>query len=72
MLWTYGLKPNQPRGEGGRFASQGKTYGKIRTLYGPSLMMEIPEDLSLATFMKEGPPLLEQAVMKRVAKLMRF
>lgn len=72
IFWTYGLKPNQPRGEGGRFVAQGKTYGKIRTLYGPSLMMEIPEDMSLAVFMKDGPPLLEQAVMKRVAKLMRY
>jgi hypothetical protein len=72
ILWTYGLKTGQPRGAGGKFVAQDKTYGKIRTLYGPSLMMEIPEDLSLATFMREGPPLLEQAVMKRVEKLMRF
>lgn len=72
IFWTFGRKPDQPRGADGKFAAQGKTYGKIRQLYGPSLMKEIPENLSLATFLKEGPPLLEQAVMKRVAKLMRF
>lgn len=71
-LWTYGLKPDQPRGAGGRFASSGKTYGKIRALYGPSLMKELPEDESLATFMTVGPALLEQAVSKRVAALVRY
>lgn len=71
-LWTFGLKVAQPRGARGRFASPNVHYGKVRRLFGPSLMMEIPEDQSLATFLTVGPVNLEQAVMKRVAKLMRF
>lgn len=72
IFWTYGRKPDQPRGADGRFASSGITYGKVRRLFGPALMKEIPEDESLATFMREGPVLLEQAVSKRLTKLMRF
>lgn len=71
-LWTFGLKAAQPRGERGRFASPNVQYGKVRKLFGPSLMKEIPEDQSLATFMTVGPVHLEQAVVKRVSKLMRF
>lgn len=71
-LWTFGHKSSQPRGAGGKFASSGATYGKVRRLFGPSLMKEIPEDESLATFMADGPQLLEVAVSKRLTKLMRF
>lgn len=71
-LWTFGLKPGQPRGAGGRFASSGVQYGKVRRLFGPSLMKEIPVDDSLAIFMKDGPVLLEKAIEKRLAKLVRF
>lgn len=71
-LWTFGLKVGQPRGERGRFAATNVQYGKVRKLFGPSLMKEIPEDQSLATFVTVGPVNLEQAVMKRVTKLMRF
>lgn len=71
-LWTFGLKPNQPRGAGGRFASSGVTYGKVRKLFGPSLMKEIPEDESLATFYRVGVDHLEREVTKRLTKLMKF
>lgn len=71
-LWTFGLKEGQPRGAGGKFASSGKTYGKVRRLFGPSLMKEIPKDDSLAVFIADGPKLLEAAVSKRLTKLMRF
>lgn len=71
-LWTYGRKPNQPRGAGGKFASSGVKYGKVRRLFGPSLMKELPEDKSLATFFQVGPAMLEREVSKRVVKLMRF
>lgn len=71
-LWTFGLKVGQPRGERGRFASPHVQYGKVRRLFGPSLMKEIPEDQSLATFLTLGPANLEQATMKRVTKLMRY
>ncbi|THK38665.1 hypothetical protein EHS39_09160 [Ensifer sp. MPMI2T] len=71
-LWTYGLKPGQPRGADGRFTPRGVRYGKVRRLFGPSLMKEIPKDESLAIFLKDGPVLLEQAVSKRLTKLMRF
>lgn len=71
-LWTFGKKPEQPRGAGGKFASAGKSYGKIRTLFGPSLMKEIPQDDSADTFMRVGPVILEQSVAPRLAKLMRF
>lgn len=72
IFWTFGAKPNQPRGPGGRFASSGIKYGKVRRLFGPALSKEIPQGDSLATFHKEGPKLLEQAVSKRLAKLMRY
>lgn len=71
-LWTYGRKPNQPRGADGRFAPTGARYGKVRRLFGPSLMKEIPVDESLAVFMKDGPVLLEQKVAKRLTKLVKF
>ncbi|MCO5730093.1 hypothetical protein [Rhizobium sp. SSA_523] len=71
-LWTFGLKVAQPRGAGGRFESPNVQYGKTRRLFGPSLMKEIPEDQSLATFLAVGPINLEQAVMRRVTKLMRY
>ena len=71
-LWTYGLKPGQPRGADGRFAPTGVRYGKVRRLFGPALMKEIPEDASLDVFLRDGPVLLEQAVSKRLTKLMRF
>lgn len=71
-LWTYGLKPGQPRGADGRFGPSGVRYGKVRRLFGPSLMKEIPVGKSRAVFMREAPILLEQAVKKRMAKLMRF
>lgn len=71
-LWTFGLKVAQPRGARGRFASPNVQYGKVRRLFGPSLMKEIPEDQSLVTFLTVGPTNLEQAVMKRVTKLMRY
>lgn len=71
-LWTFGRKPSQPRGEGGKFASSGVKYGKIRRLFGPALMKEIPEDQSLDTFLQIGPQQLELHVGKRLEKLMRF
>ncbi|RBO90502.1 hypothetical protein [Pseudochrobactrum asaccharolyticum] len=71
-LWTWGNKPNQKRGADGKFAKSGKKYGKVRQLFGPSLLKEIPEDQSLATFMTTGPQHLEREVMKRITKLMRF
>ena len=71
-LWTFGRKPNQPRGAGGKFASSGVKYGKIRRLFGPALMKEIPEDESLNTFLVVGPQQLELHVGKRIEKLMRF
>lgn len=71
-LWTFGLKVAQPRGARGRFESPNVQYGKVRKLFGPSLMKEIPEDQSLITFLTVGPVNLEQAVMKRVTKLMRY
>ncbi len=74
ILWTRGSNADQPRDAQGRFASDGspKTYGKLRRLYGGSLMKEIPKDQSLAVFLREGPRLLEQSVGKRMAKLMRY
>ena len=71
-LWTFGRKPNQPRSGDGKFAKSSTTYGKIRRLFGPSLMKEIPKDQSLQTFRKEAPPLLKKHVEKRIAKFMRF
>lgn len=71
-LWTFGKKGDQPRGAGGRFASSGKRYGKIRRLYGPAIRKELPKDESLATFMRVGPALLEEKVMKRMAKFIKF
>ena len=72
IFWSYGKKPNQPRGADGKFASSGAKYGRIRRLYGPALLKEIPEDESLAVFLDEGPALLEQSVSRRLEKLMRW
>lgn len=72
VLWTFGRKANQPRGAGGKFASSGVQYGKVRRLFGPSLMKEIAEDDSLQTFYDIGPKHLEIEVTKRLTKLMRF
>lgn len=71
-LWTFGKKPNQPRDGEGRFASPGTTYGRIRRLFGPALGKELVKDQSLATFQKVAPRLLEEKVMKRMAKLITF
>ena len=71
-FWTYGLKPDQPRGPGGRFAESGRTYGKVRRLFGPSLMKEIPQGETLRTFQRVAPPLLAEKVTKRMAKIMKF
>lgn len=72
IFWTYGSKPGQPRGADGKFASSNKQYGKIRRLFGPALMKEIPDGDSLDVFLREGPVVLEQTISKRLTKLMRF
>lgn len=72
IFWTFGRKPDQPRGAGGKFASSGVKYGKLRRLFGPALMKEIPEDESLEVFLLNGPVLLEKAVLKRIDKLTRW
>lgn len=71
-LWTFGHKPGQPRGAGGRFASSGVQYGKVRRLFGPALSKELPQGESLATFYRVAPEFLEQEVSKRLVKLLRF
>lgn len=71
-LWTFGRKPGQPRGAGGKFGKSGVKYGKVRRLFGPSLRDEIGRDEALMTFVKVGPAFLEQAVAKRLSKLVRF
>ncbi len=71
-LWTFGHKPDQARDGGGRFAKSGKKYGPIRRLYGPAIRKEIPMDELLATFQRVGPRLLEEKVMKRMARLIKF
>lgn len=72
IFWTYGLKQGQPRDADGKFASTGKTYGKVRQLYGPSMMKEIPQGDSLAAFQVVAPKLLEVSITKRLEKLARF
>lgn len=72
ILWTFGHKTSQPRGADGRFASSGRTYGQVRKLYGGSLRKEIPKGDSLATFHAVGPVMLEQKVMPRLEKIMRW
>lgn len=72
IFWTFGKKPNQPRKGDGRFASPGVKYGKVRRLFGPALNKELTEDSSLDTFLRLGPPILEEQVMKRLTKLMRY
>lgn len=71
-LWTYGSKPFQPRSADGRFAPSGRTYGPIRRLHGPSLRKELPKDQSLAAFHRYGPMYLEQKVVKRMEKFVRW
>lgn len=71
-LWTFGLKPNQPRDSRGRFGATGIKYGKVRTLYGPSLLKEIPMGNSLETFFDFGPVELERQVAKRLTKILTF
>lgn len=71
-LWTFGLKPNQPRASDGRFAAGGRKGFKIRRLYGPALGKELDKDDSLETFLSVGPPELDRQITKRVAKLMRY
>lgn len=72
LLWTYGHKPDQPRDAQGRFAPSTRTYGPIRRLFGPSLMKEIPKDQSLATFQRVAPMMMEQKIVPRLEKLMKF
>ncbi len=72
VLWTYGSKPGQPRDASGRFAPSGKTYGRVRRLFGPSLMKEIVKDEALATFERVGPPLLADKVLSRMNRLLDF
>ena len=71
-LWTYGLKPDQPRDGLGRFASPGRTYGRIRRLFGGALSKELAKDESLPTFQKVAPALLSEKVMKRLAKYLEI
>lgn len=72
ILWTRDDRSWQPRSSNGRFASTGTKWGKIRQLYGPALSQEIPQDDSAEMFEALGPKLLEEAVARRVTKLMRF
>lgn len=72
MFWTHDNRAWQPRSAGGKFASTGATWGKVRLLYGPSLMKEIPDGESAANFMARAPAILEFTVAKRLQKLMRF
>jgi hypothetical protein len=70
QLWTFGSKPNQPRGANGRFGKSGQPGWKIRRLYGPALGKELPKDQSLQTFITFGPRELEDQVLKRIGKLL--
>ncbi len=72
ILWSTGLKPGQPRDQDGRFMSTGKTYGKVRRLFGPALSKEIPVGDSLEIFYREAPKILDAAVQKRLTKLVRY
>ncbi|QPC87133.1 hypothetical protein GA830_10545 [Mesorhizobium sp. NBSH29] len=72
MLWTFGAKKSQPRGAGGRFGKSSQRYGKIRRLFGPALRKELVKDQALSTFYRVGPKLLEDKVMKRMEKLIKF
>lgn len=71
ILWTPGAK-DQARDAKGRFADMGRTYGPIRRLFGPALRDEIVKDDSRSTFEKVAPVMLEQKVVPRLAKLMKF
>jgi hypothetical protein len=71
-LWTYGLKPKQGRDGSGKFKSTGKTYGKVRKLYGASLREEIAQGETLAVFMTTAAPALLVAIEKRLSKFLRF
>lgn len=70
-FWTFGNK-NQPRGAGGRFVSRGQKGFTVRKLYGPALGKELDKDMSLSTFLTEGPKELEIQVEKRIARIMRW
>jgi hypothetical protein len=74
VLWTHDSRSWQPRSARGRFASTGTgpKWGKIRRLFGPALREEIPDGDSAAIFMAQAPAVLEEAVTKRITKLMRF
>jgi hypothetical protein len=71
MLWTFGAK-DQARDAQGRFAKMNRTYGPIRRLFGAALRDEIVKDDSRATFERVAPMMLEQKVVPRLAKLMKF
>lgn len=71
IFWTHDDRSWQPR-SGGRFASTGAKWGKIRQLYGPALSKEIPEGDSAANFMARAPLVLEHSVGKRIDKLLRY
>ena len=66
------LQACQPRDASGRFAPSGRTYGRVRRLFGPSLMKEIVKDEALATFERVGPPLLADKVLARMNRLLDF
>jgi hypothetical protein len=72
VLWTYGHKPDQPRDGQGRFAESNRTYGPIRRLFGPAIRKEIPKDQSLATFQRVAPVMMEQKIVPRLEKLLKF
>lgn len=71
-MWTYGHKPDQPRSADGKFAESNRTYGPIRRLFGPALRKEIPKDKSLATFQRFAPMMMEQKIVPRLEKLIKF
>jgi len=72
ILWTYGEKPDQPRDGRGRFAPSNRTYGPIRRLFGPALNKELTQGETLATFMRVAPVMMEQKIMPRLEKLIKF
>ena len=72
ILWTYGSKKGQPRGGDGRFQSTGRGYGKLRRLFGGSLMKEYGLGEALATFHRVAPVEMEKEISRRFEKLMRL
>lgn len=72
ILWSHDNRAWQPRTAEGRFASTGAKWGRIRQLYGPALGKEIPDGKSAANFMARAPIMLEQTVMPRLEKLLRY